>query len=111
MKILYITEIYPDVKHGLGVWGGGEKQFYEISKLIAKRGHEVVVLTCQFSGQRSEEYVEGMRILRLGLSREPKTGGARKEILPIFSYILKTAKQAINLAPDLIHFHWCNTDI
>jgi len=106
MKILFITEIYPDVKHGLGVWGGGEKQFYEISKLIAKRGYEVAVLTCRFPGQSSEELAEGVTVLRLGLSREPKTGGACRAIMPIFSYVLKTAKQALNLSPDLVH---CNT--
>jgi hypothetical protein len=33
MKILHITEIYPDVEHGIGVWGGGEKQFYELLNL------------------------------------------------------------------------------
>jgi glycosyltransferase involved in cell wall biosynthesis len=106
MRILYITEIYPDVKHGLGVWGGGEKQFFEISKLVARRGHQVDILTCKFPGQTSEEFVEGVRVHRVGLTREPKTGGARKTILPISSYILKTAGRAMELTPDLIH---CNT--
>ncbi|WP_455368101.1 glycosyltransferase family 4 protein [[Eubacterium] cellulosolvens] len=106
MKILYITEIYPDVKHGLGVWGGGEKQFYEISKSIAKRGHEITVLTCRFPGQPSEDYIEGVRVLRAGLSRDPTTGSARKEIWPVLSYILETAHRAAVLNPDLIH---CNT--
>jgi len=106
MKILYITEIYPDVKYGLGVWGGGEKQFYEISRLVAKRGYEVAVLTCRFPGQSSEEFVDGVRVLRLGLSRDPKTGGARKNIFAFSSYVLKTANRAANLTPDLIH---CNT--
>jgi glycosyltransferase involved in cell wall biosynthesis len=106
MKILYITEIYPDVKHGLGVWGGGEKQFFEISKLVARRGHQVDILTCRFPGQTSEEFVEGVRVHRLGLTREPKTGGARRTILPISSYILKTASRAMELTPDLVH---CNT--
>ena len=106
MKILYITEIYPDPKRGLGVWGGGERQFYAISKRVADRGHDVTILTCRFPGQPAEEVVDGVKIHRIGLSRDPKTGGARKVVLPIFSYIMKTAKQAIKLAPDLIH---CNT--
>jgi glycosyltransferase involved in cell wall biosynthesis len=106
MRILYITEIYPDVKHGLGVWGGGEKQFYEISRRVAKRGHDVSVLTCRFTGQPKEETVDGVRVFRAGLSRDPRHGGARKEILPVLLYILRTAKRASALRPDLIH---CNT--
>jgi len=106
MNILYITEIYPDPKRGIGVWGGGERQFYEISRRVADRGHNVTILTCRFPGQPAEEIVDGMKIHRIGLSRNPKTGGARKTVLPIFSYIIKTARRAMKLAPDVIH---CNT--
>jgi len=106
MRILYITEIYPDVEHGLGVWGGGEKQFYEISRWVAKRGHDVSVLTCRFPGQPKEETVNGARVFRAGLSRNPRHGGARREILPVLRYILQTATRASALRPELIH---CNT--
>jgi glycosyltransferase involved in cell wall biosynthesis len=107
MRILYITEIYPDPKWGVGVWGGGEKQFYEISRRIYTRGHEIKILTCRFPNQPPfEKHAEGLDIYRIGLSRDPGTGGARKAVLPIFSYILKTAGLAMKLAPDLIH---CNT--
>lgn len=106
MKILYLSEIYPDVKRGLGVWGGGEKQFYEISRRIANRGHDVAILTCRFPSQPAEEIVDGIKIYRIGLSRDPKTGGVRKAFFPIFSYVLETAREAMRLTPDLIH---CNT--
>lgn len=106
MRILYITEIYPDPKRGIGVWGGGERQFYEISRRAAAKGHDVTILTCRFPGQPAEETIEGMKIHRVGLSRDPRTGGARKAVLPVLSYVFKTAKRAIKLAPDLIH---CNT--
>ena len=106
MKILYITEIYPDPEHGIGVWGGGEKQFYEMSKIMAKRGHDVTVLTCRFPGQSDEELINGVRVLRFGLTRDPKTGGARRVILPIFQYVLETAKRALKLRPEVVH---CNT--
>lgn len=106
MRILYITEIYPDPQRGLGVWGGGERQFYEISRRVAAKGHDVTILTCRFPGQPAEETIENMRVYRAGLSRDPKTGGARKAVLPIFSYILRTARLATKLAPEIIH---CNT--
>jgi len=106
VRILYITEIYPDPKRGIGVWGGGERQFYEISRRAAAKGHDVTILTCRFPGQPAEETIEGMKIHRVGLSRDPRTGGARKAVLPVLSYVFKTAKRAIKLAPDLIH---CNT--
>lgn len=106
MRVLYITEIYPDPKRGLGVWGGGERQFYEISRRVAKWGHEVCVLTCRFPGQPIEEVVDGIRIHRVGLSRDPRTGGVRKAVLPVFFYMIKTAERALEVNPDVIH---CNT--
>lgn len=90
----------------MGVWGGGERQFYEISKRAAIHGNEVCILTCRFPGQPSEEIIDGVQVYRYGLSRNPLTGGARKAILPVFSYILKTGIEALKLEPDLIH---CNT--
>lgn len=103
MRVLYVTEIYPDPRRGIGVWGGGERQFYEISRRVAKRGHEVCVLTCRFPGQPAEEEIDGIRIYRVGLTRNPRTGGARRSIWPIFHYIFKTAQMAVFSSPDLIH--------
>lgn len=104
-KILYITEIYPDPAHGIGVWGGGEKQFYEISRRIAELGNEVTVLTCRFPGQESEEIMNGLRIIRAGTSRELRAGGASKSVWPL-TYALKTGLKALRAKSDLIH---CNT--
>ena len=106
MRILYLTEIYPDEKHGIGVWGGGEKRFYEISRRIASLGHDVHVLTCKFPGQPSSDIYDGVKIYRYGLTREPGTGGARRVLLPIFDYISKTGVLASKIDPDIIH---CNT--
>lgn len=106
MQVLYISEIYPDPKRGLGVWGGGERQFYEISRRAARRGHDVTVLACRFPGQPTKEVTEGVAIVRHGLSRDPETGGARKAVLPVLSYVFKTAVSALHLKPDVIH---CNT--
>lgn len=88
MRVLYITEIYPDVTRGFGVWGGGEKQFYEISKRVAYRGHEVSILTCRFPSQPAIEVIGNIKIYRLGLSRNPATGGARRSIFRARDFFL-----------------------
>lgn len=106
MRILYISEIYPDEKRGLGVWGGGERQFLEISRRIANSGNNVTVLTCRFPNQPFDELIGNIRIIRCGLSRDPKTGGARRAIFPIIHYIFKSAIIVTKLRPDVIH---CNT--
>jgi len=106
MRVLYITEIYPDLKRGIGIWGGGERNFYEISKRVSLRGHEVSILTGRFPGQPTSEVIDNIKIFRYGLSRDPLTGGVRKAILPIFSYILRTFNKAAKLVPEIIH---CNT--
>ena len=106
MRVLYISEIYPDPKRGIGVWGGGERNFYEISKRVSLRGHEVSILTGRFPGQPTSEVIDNIKIFRCELSRDPQTGGARKAILPIISYILRTFNKAVQLVPDIIH---CNT--
>ena len=106
MKILYISEIYPDVNRGLGVWGGGEKRVYEISRRIAENGHDVSILTCRFPNQPVEETIDNIKVYRIGLSRDPKTGGVLETFFPIFDYVLKTAIMAVRLNPHIIH---CNT--
>lgn len=106
MRILYVTEIYPDPKRGLGVWGGGEKQFYEISRRVAKRGHQVYVLTCRFPEQPFYEYQDGVHVYRVGLTRDPQLGGeAQKTIAPVLSYILKTGFYIRKFGVDIVH---CN---
>ncbi|MDG7010642.1 MAG: glycosyltransferase family 4 protein [Nitrososphaerota archaeon] len=105
MKVLYISEIYPDPKTGVGVWGGGERQFYEISRRVKSAQNGVKVLTCRFPKQASRDSVDGVEVLRQGLSRDPATGGVLKSPLGVLAYIARTLSQALRADCDLIH---CN---
>ncbi len=106
LRILYISEFYPDLKRGIGVWGGGERQFYEISRRIAEMGHDVTVLTCQFPGQPKDEMCQGIRVLRAGRSRTWTTGEPNRSFLSVFAYLMKTVENGSRLPFEIIH---CNT--
>lgn len=105
MKILYISEIFPDPRTGIGFWGGGERQFYEVARRAARKGHEVTVLTCRFPGQGRRDSLEGMEIRRVGISRNPRTGGALKSPFRVAQYVAETARDAAGVDCEIIH---CN---
>ncbi|MDG6952614.1 MAG: glycosyltransferase family 4 protein [Nitrososphaerota archaeon] len=105
MKVLYITEIFPDPRTGLGYWGGGERQFYEVATRVAKMGHEVTVLTCKFPGQRDHDIYDGVEVKRAGASRDPRTGEALKSPVRVAEYLARTVKNGLDTECDVIH---CN---
>ena len=105
MKILYITEIYPDPATGIGYWGGGERQFYEISRRMSKSGHDVTVLTCRFPPETDCGTLDGVTVKRSGMTRNPKTGTALASPYMLVKYIVTTVRQALKIECDLIH---CN---
>lgn len=104
MKILYITEVYPSSKD-TGVWGGGERQFYEISRRIAMMGHEISILTCKFPQQPSLEFADNLKIYRITSTRNPKTYRIQS-VFSVLHYVIEAAAWANTLNPDIIH---CNT--
>lgn len=105
LRILYITELFPDPETGLGYWGGGERQFYELASRAAKAGHRATVLTCRLPGQSARGDVDGVDVRRVGISRDPKTGGVLKSPLRVAEYIAKTVTVAADIDCDLVH---CN---
>lgn len=62
MNILVIN--WQDIRNPLG--GGAEVHLHEIFKRIAARGHEVTLLCSRFHGARSEEVIDGIRVIRIG---------------------------------------------
>ncbi|MDE1857826.1 MAG: glycosyltransferase family 4 protein [Thaumarchaeota archaeon] len=105
LRILFITELFPDPDTGLGYWGGGERQFYEVASRAVKAGHRATVLTCRLPGQSTRSDVDGVDVRRTGISRDPKTGGVLKSPLRVAEYIAKTVAAAADIDCDLVH---CN---
>ena len=106
MKVLYVTEVYPDPSRGLGVWGGGEKQFYEVSQRVSAAGAEATVLTCRFPGQPARDRAGSVLVRRAGLTRDRTSGGPRKSPAHMAAYIALTVREALREKFDVIH---CNT--
>lgn len=55
---------WQDLKHPAA--GGAEVHLEEILRRLAKRGHEVDLLCCNFPGGKPEEVIEGVRVVRRG---------------------------------------------
>src|SRR6266581_643421 len=62
MKILFLA--YRDPLNPFG--GGGDLYIGEIARGCARRGHQVTFISSMFPGGNSEEYADGMRIIRRG---------------------------------------------
>lgn len=62
MKIIWFT--WKDIKNPLA--GGAEVVASEIGKRLVKDGHEVIFLTAGFKDAKSEECIDGYKIIRLG---------------------------------------------
>ena len=46
--------------------GGGDIYINELAKGYAKRGHAVTILSSSFPESKAEEYIENVRVIRLG---------------------------------------------
>lgn len=55
---------WQDLKHPAS--GGAEVHLEEILRRLVKKGHKVDLLCCNFPGGKSEEEIEGIRIIRRG---------------------------------------------
>jgi len=71
MKICFVTKIF------LPFIGGAELVIYEIAKRLAKKGHEIHIITGLISNEALYEEVEGMKIHRMKMpaSAASKTMG------------------------------------
>ncbi len=59
-----LTVNWQDLKHPAS--GGAEVHLEEILRRLVKKGHEVDLLCCNFPGGKSEEIIEGVRVIRRG---------------------------------------------
>jgi glycosyltransferase involved in cell wall biosynthesis len=60
MKILYFTQLYPPM-----LYGGGEYIFSKWAERMAKKGHDVTVITQKIVNTKSNEVLNGVKVLRI----------------------------------------------
>ncbi|MBS1249354.1 MAG: 2-deoxystreptamine glucosyltransferase [Chloroflexi bacterium] len=104
MRILILNYEYPPVG------GGGGQVSEDIAQGLAKRGHEIMVLTSHMEGLLREEVQApepGVRVLRLPAWRKYKfKAGLRTMLGYIVSASLAGIRWIRRWRPDLIHVHF-----
>ena len=63
MKISFISNLYPPF-----VLGGAERSVRRAAEGLAKKGHEVLVITTSPNRKRYSEKINGVKIYRLGMT-------------------------------------------
>ena len=93
MKILFFSRLfYPHI-------GGVEKHVFEVSKLLVKKGHEVTVITEQYSPElKLRKMIEGIEVFRI-----PKYKEGKFKKFKIWKWTLNN-NQLIKNA-DIVHCH------
>lgn len=92
MKILILN--WRDIKHPLA--GGAEVSTHEHAKRWVKEGHEIIQFSSAISGERTEEIIDGIKILRRG-------NHYTVHIHAMF-YFLKHLQGKVDLVIDQFHF-------
>jgi glycosyltransferase involved in cell wall biosynthesis len=88
-RLLFVLEYFhPHV-------GGVETLFAELTTGLARRGHDVTVVTCSLRGAAPEEEWRGVRILRVGV---PTLGGRYVFTMKAIPRVTRLARRA-----DLVH--------
>ncbi len=96
MKILIINSEYPPVG------GGAANANAHIARLLAQRGHEVLVLTSQHGSLPAEEVCEGVRVLRGPTRRRYADRSiALEQVLFIFGASLRSLWLTRQFRPDV----------
>ena len=98
MKILMMTDYF--FPH---VGGGVEKVILEISIRLVKLGHEVCVLTLNTTDEKKEEYLHGIRIVRVKAFDLTKIIGLQCAVSLNLWYKVKDLVN--DFKPDVIHLH------
>jgi len=101
MKILYFTQLfYPKI------FGGGEYLFYQWSKELKKKGHQVFVIAQNLQDTKSYETIDRIKIFRVG-SKISGSGtlpiGIGQNLSYLFSSYFKGIKVIKEHKIDLIH--------
>ncbi len=101
MRILVLTHEFPPIG------GGGGQVALDLAQGLARRGHEVRVLTAYLDGLRREEVLGGVRVERIPASRQQ---AFRAEFVEMARYDWAALWRSRTIVrawkPDLIHAHF-----
>lgn len=101
MKILVLTHEFPPVG------GGGGRVAQDLAQGLARRGHQICVLTAHLDGLAADEVVAGVRVLRIPSKRR---AAFRAELVEMVRYDWSALTAGWRLIrswqPDLIHAHF-----
>jgi len=96
MKILLINSEYPPIG------GGAGNASSNIARVLAQRGHQVLVLTSRWDDLPFEETREGVRLVRLStLRRRMDRSNALEQISFIFTACFRTFGLIRSFKPDI----------
>jgi glycosyltransferase involved in cell wall biosynthesis len=101
MRILVLNHEFPPVG------GGGGRAAEGICQILAKRGHEIKVLTSHIKGLSDKEYRDGFQIIRI---RTLRTQAFQASLLSMATYVLAGLWHGFRLIrsfqPQVIHVHF-----
>jgi L-malate glycosyltransferase len=102
MRILLLTYELPPVG------GGGGRVAQDIAERLAKRGHEIIIITSHLKGLSKEEILDGgIRLIRVSCLRQE---AFRAGFITMGAYIFSGFWAGLRLTskwrPDVIHVHF-----
>ncbi len=101
MKILVLTHEFPPVG------GGGGRVALDLAAGLARRGHDIRVLTAHLEGLSPVETVEGVQVERIGTSRRAAFRAGFAEMADYDRAAVSSGRKIIReWQPDLLHAHF-----
>lgn len=101
MRILIVTYEYPPVG------GGGGNVARDIGHELARRGHELTVLTSHYGDLLHEEAVENVRVIRVPALRRMLY---KADLMTMAAFVISGTQRGLSLArkwkPDIVHVHF-----
>ena len=101
MRILVLSHEYPPVG------GGGGRVAQDICTGLARRGHELTVLTAQCEDLPGEEMLDGVRLVRIQSGRrQPFRADMRAMIGYVWAGFWQGQRLIRRWQPDVVHVHF-----